>query len=167
MKVTYRYKLQDKLAFAAYHMPRTPMIILINLAFAVFITIESLVPGIPRNKPFLVQVLFVIFGEAILVLLIIGFWAIIVSVSMLASKNKALMTERTVTLTDNGFVSDTSFAHSEYKWPLVHKLARTGRHAFLYFNKESALIVPRRAFETDSDWNAFYEFCQNKTRRSA
>ena len=86
---------------------------------------------------------------------------------MLANKDKALMSERTITLADDCFVSDTPFAHSEYRWPMVQKLARTGRHAFLYFNKESALIVPRRAFETDSEWNAFYDFCQSKTRRSA
>jgi hypothetical protein len=167
MKVTFHYTLRDKLAFAAYHLPRNPMTVLISLGFLLFITFESVVPGIPKDTALAFQVLFVVFAEAILALLIAGFWALIVSVGMLVGKDKAVMSERTITLGEECFVSDTSFAHSEYRWPMVQKLARTGRHAFLYFNKESALIVPRRAFKSDADWNAFYDFCESKARRNA
>jgi len=45
---------------------------------------------------------------------------------------------------------------------MVQKLGRTGRHIFLYLNKDSAVIVPRRAFESESQWDGFYEFCATK-----
>ena len=77
------------------------------------------------------------------------------------------MSERTITLDDGCFVSDTPFAHSEYKWPMVQKLGRTDRHIFLYLNKDSAVIIPRRAFESDSQWDGFYEFCATKIQRRA
>jgi hypothetical protein len=167
MKITFSYTIRDRLAFAAYHIPRTPMTLLISVGFILFITFESIVPGIPKDKPAVFQVFYVIFAEAILAFLVAAFWTVIILAGMFSSKDKALMSERTITLGEDCFVSDTSFAHSEYKWPMVQKLCRTGRHIFLYLNKDSAVIVPRRAFESASQWDGFYDYCQNKTRRAA
>ncbi len=113
VKITFRYTLRDKLAFAAYHIPRTPMTVFISVGFLLFITFESIVPRVPKGKAIASQVFYVIFAETLVAVLIAGFWTLIILVSMLSSKDKALMSERTITLGDVCFISDTPFAHSE------------------------------------------------------
>jgi hypothetical protein len=167
MKITFRNTVRDKLAFAKYHVPRAPMVILITLGFFFFFTFESVVPGIPKDKSSAVQVFYFIFAEAMLAFLITAVWTVIILAGAISSKNMAFMAERTITLGEDSFISETSFAHSEYKWPMVQKLARTGSHIFLYLNKDSAVIVPRRAFESASQCDEFYDYCQSKTRRPA
>jgi hypothetical protein len=165
MKITFRYSIGDRLAFAAYHIPRTPMALLMSIGFLLFITFEGIIPEIPKDKPASFQILYVSFSETILAFLIVAFWIITILAGVFFSKDKALMADRTIALGEDCFVSDTSFAHSEYKWLMVQKLARTRRHIFLYLNKDSAVIIPRRAFKSASDWDGFYDYCQSKTRR--
>jgi hypothetical protein len=167
MKITYHNTVRDRLAFAAFHLPRSPMIILITVGFFLFITFESIIPDIPKDKSLAFQIFYVIIAEAIQASIIFAVWTVIVLVGTISKKNKTLAAERTLTFSEDSFVSDTSFAHSEYKWPMVQKLARTGSHIFLYLNKDSAVIVPRRAFESSSQWDEFYDYCQSKTRRAA
>jgi hypothetical protein len=37
----------------------------------------------------------------------------------------------------------------------------------MYVNQENAIGVPRRAFESDSQWDAFFEICNQKTKSAA
>jgi hypothetical protein len=93
-----------------------------------------------------------------------GLMAISVVLSMISSKNKTVLTDHTLVLADEGFVEETPYNRTEGKWRGVQKLARTRRHIFIYIAPYMAHVVPRRAFQDDAEWNAFYEFCKQRTQ---
>lgn len=164
MKISYRNTNHDQLAFALYHFPRSPLFLFATIGFLLCITIGSVVPGIPNDRPLAVKICFVIFCETLIAIFVTTVWQIIVLAGIISRKNKPLLAERTMIFGEEGFVSETSFARSEFLWPTVQKLARTRRCIFLCLNKNAAVIVPRRAFEVASQWYGFHDYCQNKTR---
>jgi hypothetical protein len=78
-----------------------------------------------------------------------------------------LVVERTVTLCEDKFTSESVLSHAAYQWAVVQKLVRKRNHIFLYFSKDSAMIIPRRAFEDPTAWDEFYAYCRRKTERPA
>ena len=102
--------------------------------------------------------------ELLLVIAIAGLWLVITMLTMISRKNKTLTAQRTVTLGEDGFTTESVYGRSEYKWPVIQKLARTKGHVFLYFSQHSALVIPRRAFEGVAQWDAFYAYCRRKTQ---
>ena len=167
MKIAYRNTARDQLAFAAYHFPRSPMLLFMIIGFLLLINYLSVIPGIPKDKSVAFQISYLIFCEAVLVFVVVAFCTVIVLAGIISKRNKPLVAERTVTFGEDSFTSESAFARSEYRWPMVQKLGRTRSHVFLYFNKNAAMIVPRRAFEDASQWDGFYDYCQSKTRRAA
>jgi hypothetical protein len=164
MKIAYRNTVRDQLAFAAYHFPRSPMMLFMTIGFLLLTSYLSVIPGIPKDKSLAFQISYLLFCEVVLVFFIVVFCTVIVLAGIISRKNKPLVAERTVSFGEDSFISESSYARSEYRWPMVQKLGRTRNHAFLYFNKNAAMIVPRRAFENASQWDEFYEFCKSKMR---
>ncbi|MGH9847652.1 MAG: YcxB family protein, partial [Blastocatellia bacterium] len=54
-----------------------------------------------------------------------------------------------------------------FRWDSVRKISRTRRHIFLFIAQYGALVIPRRAFQTGSQWELFYEFCRGKAETPA
>jgi hypothetical protein len=50
---------------------------------------------------------------------------------------------------------------------MVQKLARTKKHIFIYLAQDSAVVIPRRAFESATQWEAFYELCKQRKAGTA
>jgi YcxB-like protein len=170
MTIAYRNKFGDRLAFAAYHLPRNPFFLFISIGFFLLITFQSLVPAFraaPAGLPLVVRVLMFILFELFLAGLIVAMWTVITVLTMISRKNKPLTCQRTLTLNDENFITESEFSRSETRWSIVQKLARTRRHIFIYVNQSSAVVVPRHAFENSPQWDAFYEFCKQKTAKAA
>jgi len=162
---------RDRLAFAAYHLPRNPLMLLIMGGAYLFITISSVVPAARdevAKKPEHAIILFISFiiVEALLAVFLIGVMACMTLLGMVSRKNKPFYARKTITFQDECFISESEYSRSEIRWKIVQKLARTTRHVFIYVNSESAVVIPRRAFESDSEWNVFYELCKNNVKRS-
>src|SRR5262245_43297082 len=87
-----------------------------------------------------------------------------VVLSMVSRKNKTLFAEHTITLGEDSFTEETPYKKTEQKWAIVQKLARTKSYIFIYVAQHEAHIVPRRAFRDDAEWDAFYEYCRQRTR---
>ena len=163
MKITYRNTFRDRLAFAAYHLPRKPLMVLMTLGFLLVFTFQIAVPGMRAMPPAtstLVRVLTFVIFEMMLIVALLVFWTLITLLTMISTKNKPLYCERTLTVNEQGFVVESEFGRSETKWSLVQKLGRTRNHILMYLSADSALIVPRRAFADAGQWNAFYEVCK-------
>jgi len=170
MTVTYRNTFRDRLAFAAYHLPRNPFLLAVMIGLFLLITFQSIVPAVrsgPADKPLFARIIAFIIVELLLLLLILAFWTLITLVTMVSRRNKTLYCERTITLSDEAFVTESQYGRSETRWPIVQKLARTRTHIFMYLSQESAVIVPRRAFESFAQWDTFYDFCRQRTTRAA
>lgn len=168
MKITYRNKFSDRLAFAAYHLPRNPIFLLFTIGFFLLITFESVVPSIRSaraDSSMVVQIVAFIFTEMVLAAVLVSFWTVITVVMMISKKNKPLYCERTLTIGDETFFTESEYGRSETKWTVVQKLARTRTLIIIYLSQETAVIIPRRAFENKAQWDACYELCRrSKTR---
>jgi hypothetical protein len=169
MKLSYRNTFRDRLAFAAYHLPRNPLFLLMTIGFFLFVTFESLVPALREssaNQPVIVRGIAFIFVELLLALIIVAFWAVITVLSMISRKNKPMFCEKTITLGDDGYVAESQYGKSETRWTMVQKLARTRRYIFIYLSQDNAVVIPRRAFENSTQWDTFYDLCKQRTNRA-
>ena len=168
MTISYRNSILDRFGFAAYHLPRQPLTLLFTIGFFLFVTFDSGVPAkMQRDGVGIRGVVAFVISEVFLVVVIIGFWTIITLLTMISSKNKPMMAQRTLTLGVEFFVSESSYGRSEIRWPTVQKLARTHNHIFMYLNQESAIVIPRRAFESTAQWDTFYETCKRSVESAA
>jgi len=170
MKITYRNGFLDRLAFAAYHLPRKPLLLLMTFGTFLFFTFESVLPALrslPADRSMVVRVILFVITELVLVMALVVFWTVITLITMISTKNKPLYCERALTVGDDAFVTESEYGRSETKWSLVQKLARTRTHIFMYLSQESAVIIPRRAFESATEWDTFYEICRRSKSRVA
>lgn len=170
MTISYRNGFGDRLAFAAYHLPRKPLVMLMTAAFFLFFTFEIVFPAarsLPANQPMVVRAIAFFMVEMLLLLVLVVFWAGITLLTMISTRNKPLYCQRSLTVGDESFVTESEYGRSETKWTLVQKLARTKSHIFMFLGQDNAIVVPRRAFENSDQWDKFYEICRQGRGRTA
>jgi hypothetical protein len=74
---------------------------------------------------------------------------------MSEGKNRAVFGRRTVTLSREGIAQSGEFASSSISWRTVERVVRDGDHAYIYSGAVTAIIVPRRAFAGESEFDDF------------
>jgi hypothetical protein len=169
MTLSYRLTFLDRLAFAAYHLPRNPVILLVSVGFFLLVTFQSVLPAVrelPADTSVFVRVFTFAFVESMLALVLLAAMAGIILLTMLSRKNKTLHCDKTITLGEEAFIGESQYGRSETRWAMVQKLARTRTLILIYLAQESAVLIPRRAFESTEQWDAFYEYCRRKTKRA-
>ena len=170
MTITYRIRFRDRVALNAYGLPRNPFIFFLNAGLFLFLTFQLSVPAFraqPPDQPLAVRVIVFAIVECVLAAIIIGFCAVAVILTLISRRNKKFYSQRTLTLGDDAFVSESEYSRSETKWSLVQKLVRTRNHIFIFLSGQNAVIVPRSPFESREQWDEFYETCKrNKSRVS-
>ena len=151
------------MAFCFYHYPRSPVVIgSYGLAFAL-ITFSAF-QALPKHRDVVTKVITFAVVELIALSLLAAVLALSVVLSMASRKNKTVLTEHTILLAEESFTEETPYNKTEQKWTIVQKLARTRSYIFIYVAQYSAHIVPRRAFRDDAEWDAFYEYCRQRTQ---
>ncbi len=168
MTITYRNTFRDRLAFAGYHLPRNPLVLLMTVGMVLLFTFQILLPAAREataDKPLAVRIMAFGFMEFLLLAFVVVFWAVITVLTMVSRRNKPLYCQRSLTIGEEGFISESEYGRSETRWPLVQKLARTRSHIFMYLNQQSAVVIPRRVFVDKTQWDAFYEICRRSTKR--
>ena len=164
MTIRYQSTFRDIMAFNFYHHPRSPVFI---GSYGVFIAITSntvLQWMVPKNVDTALKILTFAVLELIALFCLTALFALSVVLSMVSRKNKTLFTERTIMLGEESFTEETPYNKTEVKWTSVQKLARTRSYIFIYVAQHMAYVAPRRAFRDDADWDAFYEYCRQRTR---
>jgi len=162
MKISYLNTFRDLLEFQLYHLQRSPGFIVLDLgcvALLSYLFFPSSSEGIGLAPRLVGTVFFV----APFLLILLAVQLAIVALFLVSRRNKTLLTEHTITLGEDGFVEETSYARTDHKWLAVQKLSRTRRHLFIYVAQQGAHVIPRRAFRDEAEWNAFHLFCRRKT----
>lgn len=169
MTISFRNTIGDRLAFAAYHLPRNPLMILIIGGVFLLITFGSLLPAAREDVThgIVEKAIIFIIADLAIAFLMISLLSLFILLAMISRKNKTLYCQKTITIGDDGLFGESEYGKSEMRWKTVQKLARTRKHILIYINSESAWIIPRRAFGNDADWNNFYEVCQRNRRQAA
>lgn len=161
MTIRYTNTFRDIMAFCFYHYPRSPLVIGVYGIGFILVTLV-IVQALPSDVSPVAKVITFFIMELIAFILIAGFFALTVVLSMVSRRNKTLLTEHTITLADGSFVEETAYNKTDHKWSGVQKLARTRRHMFIYVAQYAAHVVPRRAFRDDTEWDSFYDFCRQR-----
>ena len=153
----------DIIAFCFYHYPRSPAVVIsYGIAFAMFSFV--IFQSLPNNAGITAKIIIFLMMEAVAFVILVMVFGFFTVISMISSRNKTLFTERTISLGEDGFISETPHSRSEMKWSIVQKLARTRSYIYIYVTQHSAHVVPRRAFQDAGEWDSFYEFCKRKSR---
>ena len=72
-------------------------------------------------------------------------------------KNKGILGAHRLSITPEAVRATTEFGDGVTKWPAVEKIAVTDAYAFIYVGAVNALIVPRRAFADESEFQKLVE----------
>jgi hypothetical protein len=167
MQIRYTNTFRDILAFCLYHYARSP-IVLASYAFGgalLSLTIVQAVQSLPGNTPLYVKAFAFLFVEFLALTLVGALYAALLVLSMVSRRNKTVLTDHRFALAPESFVDETAYSKTEFKWSAVQKLARTRRYIFVYVAQHAAHVIPKRAFQDDAEWNAFYQFCRERTSK--
>jgi hypothetical protein len=137
MTIRYQNTFRDILAFCFYHYPRSPAVFVsygIGYAMFSFVIFQAL----PKDASITAQVLVFLMMEAVAFGILVAVFGFFTVIGMISSRNKTLLTERTITLGEDGFISETPLSRSENKWSIVQKLARTRSYIYIYVAQHSA-----------------------------
>jgi YcxB-like protein len=69
--------------------------------------------------------------------------------------NRGFLAPRTVTITSDRLKESSDFKDTSLAWRAVERVAHTSDHIFIYISAMSAIIVPRRAFASSSEFDDF------------
>ena len=155
----------DILRFYIHHYGRSRGFLAFQIVLLALLS-HSFFRALPPEEPVVVQIIvfatFFLLAVAFLLLLFFGS----IAVHVFSKKNKTVTTEHTITLKEEGFLEETPFNTTEHTWAAVQRLRRSRNYIFLYIAAQLAHVIPRRAFSTEEEWNAFYAFCRAKTSKA-
>ena len=154
-RVRFRTTLSHLAYFSWYHIIRSPVFIIFIYLLACIGAYQSLPPDVPIVVDIIV---FVIVSIIMFSALIVLTFPLAFVVTQISGKNKTIMTEHSIELCEDHFVTGSEYGRSELKWDIVQKLRRTRSFIIIYVSKNSALMIPRKAFSSNDDWDSFYRF---------
>lgn len=70
-------------------------------------------------------------------------------------KNAAMKERKAITVSAGGITYLSGLSEGKIDWRLIEKVVTVEERLFLYTGSMSAIIVPKRAFVSDSEWNTF------------
>ncbi len=170
MTISYTNTWRDLLTFNRQHIWRSPVSIAIHLggvAFLAYVFFQAAEPGPAPSYGLAARIVGTVLFMALALPVLTAVQLAIVVLLLLSRRNKTLFAKQTLTLREDGFDTENAYARSDCKWTVVQKLRQTRRHLFIYVSQNGALIVPRRAFRDEAEWQAFHEFCQRRTAACA
>jgi len=93
-----------------------------------------------------------------------GLSFILISLTVLKRKNKGVLGEHRITITDEGLVESTEHNESLNRWSAYHKTVSTSRYLLLYVNEAQLHTVSKRRPLIEGDLAAFEKALNEKTK---
>ncbi len=163
MKITYKNTFCDMVAFLWNHLIRSSVLIGILLTFSGFISWITIRHSAEEHTTIIIVLSWFIMTATIFTAILL-FSFFFSALTMISRKNKTFLTDNTIELTDNGIIMENRYGRSECVWGIVQGLKRTKRFILVYIAQSQAIIVPKRAFLNDQEWNGFYEILESHYR---
>jgi len=85
-------------------------------------------------------------------------------VSVCSQSGMSVSQEQMIALTEDSILVLSPRTQKKITWHEVRRLAQTKHYLILHFHEFAALIIPRRAFQSDSQWHTFYVYCERMSR---
>ena len=166
MRVSYRIKFIDLILFNIYHWFHSPFMLGF---FAVLFSIITLLNWQAVTKQADEHSLFVnVFTFAVLEFVFVAVIVIVllltVIVGNISKMNKTVLTDCAITLNPDSIFAESKYARAEYQWNAVQKLAQNSKYLFLYVMQHGAVIIPKRAFQSNQELENFWQECQARVK---
>ncbi|MDO1585415.1 YcxB family protein [Rhizobium oryzicola] len=68
----------------------------------------------------------------------------------------------TLTMSEEGIESQSEVAKVNFPWRAVKRIVHEGNYLIMAISKREAIIFPRRGFNTDSEFEAAYQFAADR-----
>jgi len=75
-------------------------------------------------------------------------------------QNRGLFDRHRVTISPEGVAETSEHGHTSTTWRAIERVVATQEHAYIYTNALAAIIVPRRAFASPSEFAEFVRTAQ-------
>ena len=85
-------------------------------------------------------------------------------VSVCSQSGMSVSQEQMIALTEDSILVLSPRTQRKITWHEVRRLAQTKHYLILHFREFGALLIPRRAFQSDSQWHTFYVYCERMSR---
>ncbi|MEN9572552.1 MAG: hypothetical protein RL514_407 [Verrucomicrobiota bacterium] len=82
-------------------------------------------------------------------------------------KRSGLLGRHRITLTPESVVEATEFSQASTSWRAVEGVVEFGNHVFIYNTAMSAIVVPRRGFAAQSEFNKFVSTASSYREKAA
>ena len=162
MEVRYSNTLGDLVRFNLYHLPRMGIM---QVMFAGLVVLHTCTFGrdiakLNESTPMKVGVFLITFVLFFTALIFLQFLLILFSYR--PSKNKALLTEHVIRVSDEGLVEETALGSTACTWNGVPNVGQNRRYIFLYVQQNMAHIIPKAAFVTPAAASDFVRFVMSR-----
>lgn len=71
--------------------------------------------------------------------------------------NKGVTGKRTFTLQAESVTETTDASESRTRWDCVEQIVKTDDYIFIYTSAVTAYVIPRRAFDTEAEYDTFFK----------
>jgi hypothetical protein len=166
LTLEYRLGFRDHLALTLYAIFRSlyfwgTALVLVLLTFKANVDAVMQVAG---HRPLLWRAFMLI----VMQLAPLGVFALLVAGLALASiasrMNRTQHAVNRVTFGEGEIVGESAYVRSAYQWSMIKKVTRTRAYIYLFPQSRAAMVIPRRAFASQSSWDQFWESCQAKVQ---
>jgi hypothetical protein len=82
-------------------------------------------------------------------------------------QNRDLFSPQRLTLSREEIQTSSPYQNTRWAWGAVEKVVKTDQHVFMFLSAMSALIVPRRAFRADADFELFFKTARDHQRTAS
>ncbi len=98
--------------------------------------------------------------QIVAVLAYAGLTVLSILLAVSPSRNKAVITEHELTLTDESVTEQTAYNRNEHFWRGIYRVAENGTFIMIYVSQHGAYIVPKRAFASPEKAREFYQYAR-------
>jgi hypothetical protein len=163
--VSFRNRFRDFLWIGYYCIFReargAPWLIPILCACALF-SVRALSPQLGNAFVGILE-----FVAIVLIAFPVGLFLFTIAVYSLASvfspTGASVSQEQIIALSDDSILVQSPRTQMKISWHEISRLAQTKHYLVVQFHEFAALVIPRRAFQSDNHWQAFYAYCERQS----
>jgi hypothetical protein len=139
---------------------RSGLLLIVTMALS--ITLFAVTPSFfPVSPPLQLAFFFTLNAS------IIYFWNQHARRSLAPEQEGPLLGAHTFTLSPEGFEDHGNTSFSRTRWSAVQAIQETAHHLFVFIDKTTAHIIPRRSFVTPEDYEAFVHTLREYVQRES
>lgn len=90
----------------------------------------------------------------------------LLSITCLLKKDYMFLTQQTITFNEPDILSQSKYGKSQIFWNNRTKITQRMGNVLVYISANYAILIPKRAFKTDTQRQEFIAFCKEQVAKS-